>query len=184
MIKTFTWIIMAVVLVGVGYYVFNSDSVVKDEVAKVEDGENSNEEEVVNEPSGKKMSFGQFVKQGGSYKCTVNQYISGDYNNMTQGTTYVSDGMVRGDYSSKVENLTVDSTVIVRDGYTYSWTSMAPSMGFKVKVVEGEGNTSTATSGTYNWNADQIGDYDCDPWTVDMSKFTIPTNITFQEINK
>ncbi len=137
--------------------------------------------ETTNPTAGKKMAFSEFLKQGnGDYKCTVNQDVNGS---VTVGTTYPSGGMIRGEYNTKVQNMNVDSTFIVRDGFSYSYTSLAPTMGFKVKVVEPkEGDVSTATSGSYQWNAQNIGDYDCEPWTVDPSKFTIPTNITFQEI--
>lgn len=185
MIKTITWVVVLVILVGGGYYALNSDSALEDDMGMNQNQEESIEEQSSQNTEGKKMAFSEFLKQGGSYKCTVDQYITaGDYENITKGTTYVSGGMVRGEYTSKVENLNVESTVLVRDGYTYSWTSMAPNMGFKVKVVEAKGDTSTSTSGSYNWNAEQIGDYECVPWTVDMSKFAVPTDITFQELNK
>ncbi len=134
-----------------------------------------------NPTAGKKMAFTEFLKQDkGDYKCTVNQDVNGS---VTVGTTYLSGGMIRGEYNTQVQNMNVDSTFIVRDGFSYSFTSLAPTMGFKVKVVEPkEGDVTTQTSGSYQWNAQNIGDYDCQPWTVDPAKFTIPTNITFQEI--
>ena len=137
--------------------------------------------ETTNPNAGKKMAFSEFLKQDkGDYKCTVNQDVNGS---VTVGTTYLSGGMIRGEYNTQVQNMNVDSTFIVRDGFSYSFTSLAPTMGFKVKVVEPkEGDVTTATSGSYQWNAQTIGDYDCQPWTVDPAKFTIPTNITFQEI--
>lgn len=185
MIKTITWVIVMVILIGGGYYALNSDVELEELNNSKEQTSDSVEENNPNSTQGKKMAFSQFLKQGGSYKCEVNQYIGGDYENVTKGITYVSDGMIRGEYNSKTQNISVDSTVIVRDGYTYSWTSMAPTMGFKAKVVtDGQTNTNTGTSGNYSWNADQIGDYSCEPWAVDISKFTVPTNINFQELNK
>jgi len=137
--------------------------------------------ESTNPNAGKKMAFSEFIKQNtGSYKCTVDQDIDGS---ITAGTTYVSDGMIRGEYNTKVQNINVDTTFIVRDGFSYSFTSLAPTMGFKVKITEPKaGDTTTATSGSYSFNAEKIGDYNCEPWTLDASKFTVPTNITFKEI--
>lgn len=131
-------------------------------------------------PTGKRMAFSEFIKQGGSYKCTVRQDVGGV---QTEGTTYMSGGMIRGEYSTKVQGMDVNSTMIVRDGYTYSWTSMMPNTGFKVKVAaNATGDTSAPTSGSYSFNAEQIGDYNCEAWTADASKFTLPSGVTFQEM--
>lgn len=132
-------------------------------------------------PTGKKMAFSEFVKQGGSYQCTVNQYIDAGMSQTTQGTVFIDSGKVRGDFATKIQGMSIDTSFIVRDGFAYTWTSMT-SMGFKSPVTVGanaSGSTG-ATSGTYTWNAQQIGDYDCKPWTTDASKFTLPTSITFK----
>jgi hypothetical protein len=135
-------------------------------------------------PAGKKMAFGQFIKQGGSYQCTVNQYIDAGYSSTTKGTVYISDSNIRGDFATQVQGMKIDTSFILRDGFAYTWTSLA-NTGYKSKVTP-QANTNTATdtklSGSFNWNADMIGDYDCAPWTVNTSVFAIPANITFQEI--
>ena len=76
----------------------------------------------------------------------------------------------------------VDTAFIVRDGYSYTWTSMMPTMGFKVKVAASAGDTGAQASGSYAWNAETIGDYNCEAWTTDESKFAIPTSVTFKAI--
>jgi hypothetical protein len=120
------------------------------------------------------------MSQNGTYKCTVNQYV-GDIE--SKGTVYMDKGLLRGEFATAVANQKIDTTMILRDGYTYTWTSMAPTMGFKSKVVEPTTtSTTTATSGTYSWNADQIGDYNCEAWTGDESKFALPATIKFTEV--
>ncbi len=133
------------------------------------------------DPNDKKMAFSEFLKTGGSYKCTVHQYV-GDVNII--GQAYISDGLIRGEYNTKAQGMNIDATMIVRDGYTYTWSSVAPGMGFKVKVVENDGsdNGDVSTVGTYSFNAEQIGDYDCKDWNLDESKFVVPTTITFKEL--
>lgn len=129
---------------------------------------------------GKKIAFSEFIKQKGSYKCTVHQYVA---DTDTVGTTYISDGKIRGEYNTKVQGMSVDSTFIMRDGYSYTWSSMMPNAGFKVKVVaDAASDTSANTSGTYAYNADQIGDYDCEAWSGDESKFALPAGVTFREM--
>ncbi len=176
-----TKIIIAVVIIAaiaVGYLSFKpntSPGVVPNDTAS---------ETSTPAPSGgKKMAFSQFVKQGGSYKCTVNQYLGEVGGSSTKGITYIDGGKIRGEYSTQTQGLSIDTTFIVRDGYSYTWTSMMPNTGFKSRVsteVKAEG--SAATSGTYSFNSEQIGDYDCEAWTSDASKFNIPTSVTFKEV--
>lgn len=131
---------------------------------------------------GKKMAFSAFIKQGGSYECTVNQSIDGMD---STGKVWLNNGMIRGDYSVKANGVDIRGSTIIRDGFAYTWSSAFP-MGFKVAVSEdanGSIGAGASVSGkTYSWNANQIGDYDCDSWKADASKFTIPSNITFQAI--
>lgn len=130
--------------------------------------------------AGKKMPFASFIKNGGSYQCTVHQYMS-DIDN--SGTVYVSDGKMRGEFSTIAEGRTVNSSIIVRDGFTYMWNNFM-SQGFKVAVPETFAGASFESSGTYMWNAEQIGEYDCQPWTTDETKFSLPGNITFQALTR
>jgi hypothetical protein len=133
-------------------------------------------------PAGKKMAFSEFMKQGGSYKCTVNQNIGGTE---SKGTTYMSEGMVRGEFVTVAQGMSMTASLIVRDGYTHSWTSMMPTMGFKSKVVtSAPSDTEADTSGTYSFDGNQIGDYDCQPWTPDASMFALPSGTTFTEMAK
>jgi hypothetical protein len=178
MSKIIMIVVAVVVVAGGGYYYFNSskngDAMVAKPVVQ------NNAAPVAAVPSGKKIPFSDFIKQGGAYKCTVHQDVGGT---ATEGVTYISGGMIRGEYNTKVQGLSVNSTMIVRDGYTYSWTSMAPGMGFKTKIAQNApSNPGTASSGSYNFNAEQIGDYNCEPWTVDASKFAVPTGVTFKEV--
>lgn len=130
--------------------------------------------------SGKKIAFAEFIKQGGAYKCTVNQSVAGTD---TVGTTYIHNGLIRGEYSTKTAGMNIATSLIVRDGFTYTWTSMAPTMGFKAKVVDNAVvNTGAAMSASYSWNAQQIGDYNCESWAADDSMFTVPASVTFKEI--
>ncbi len=136
-------------------------------------------------PEGKKMAFMDFAKQGGSYQCTVNQYIDSSYTSTTKGTVYISAGNIRGNYNVKVQGMSIDTSVIVRDGFAYTWTNMM-STGYKVPVAtDTTGKTSaggTTPQGTFSWNSDMIGDYDCKAWTTDVSVFTLPSTITFKTI--
>ena len=160
-----------VVVGGSGYFLIKNNS----QPATVVD-----ESEVITKATdGKKIPFSEFIKTGGSYKCTVNQSVGGVD---TKGLTYLNNKMIRGEYNTKVQGMSIDTTLIVRDGFTYTWTSLAPTMGFKAKVVDKAPDNQAEMSGKYSFNAEQIGDYDCQSWTADDSKFTLPTSVTFKEI--
>lgn len=133
-------------------------------------------------PTGKKIPFTEFMKQGGSYKCTVTQNVA----NMTsEGTVYIHNTMIRGEFTTTVAGQGVSASMIARDGYTYSWTSMMPTKGYKAKIVNSEGAPGSAnagTSGTYTWDGTQIGDYSCEAWVADDTKFDLPKSIVFSDV--
>lgn len=134
--------------------------------------------------SSKKMAFSQFMKTDkGSYVCEVNQNVGGI---STKGKIYLSNGKVRGEFATNAAGQNIISSMVIKDGYSYTWTSMSSTMGFKVKLpseVEVNQNSSS-TQGSYAWNADTIGDYSCEVIAVDESRFTVPVAITFTEVNR
>ncbi len=165
------WAVAGLVVIVGGYFALTANK------APIGDGAAEN---TTAEQSGKKMAFSEFIKKGEASKCTVTQNVNGTE---TNGVTYIGNGMIRGEYNMKVQGMNVDSTLIVRDGYTYSWSSMMPTTGFKVKVSgAAQGDANAAASGQYSFNAEQIGDYSCEPWTVDESKFAVPAGVTFREL--
>lgn len=175
MSKLIGGILLVVVLAG-GYIAINKNK-------KVDTDNKGGESKVeVNDAKGKKMAFSEFIKNGGSYKCTVHQYVG---ETDTVGTTYVNSGMISGKYETKVNGMDIVSNVLVRDGYSYSWNSMMKNNGFKVKIVESnqnQQNPNASMSGTYSFNSEQIGDYDCAQVAPDMTMFAIPSSVTFKEI--
>ena len=134
---------------------------------------------------GKKIPFSDFMKKSGSYQCTVNQNLE-NYSMTAQGTVYLDNGKIRGDYTASYNGKSFTGSTIIRDGFAYTWTSMM-NIGWKVPVAQTDGNASSnvkVSGNTYSFNAAQIGDYDCKPWTADASKFTVPTNLTFQVVGQ
>jgi hypothetical protein len=166
-----------VVLVGGGYFFLNTQKVAPvDEVVDI----SSSQTEETAQPTGKKMAFAEFMKQGGSYKCTVHQNVN---DIETTGVTYMHNGMIRGEYGSDMQGMHIESHILVRDDYSYSWSSVMPTTGYKAKIVDVEAGAGADTSGTYSWNAEQIGDYDCQPWSAEASMFEVPKEVTFTQLN-
>ncbi len=162
-----TWVVIIVITLTIaGYFVFSGNK-----EANVPAGE----EQSAQTPE-RKMAFADFVRQGGSYKCEVKQALSDMENS---GTVYLSGGMMRGEFRTVAEGRTVTTNIINRDGYTYTWSSASPETGFKIKV---DASADAETSGTYSWDASQVGDYNCAAWSADASVFAVPTSVTFQEL--
>lgn len=170
--------LVAIVLIVGGYLAFKGNK----EVDTINIYNNEGTE--VKNDSGKKMAFSQFIKNpGGSYKCEVKQVIS-DFD--TSGTVYVSNGKIKGDYTTIAEGKTMKTSFIMRDGYSYMWGDMMMGSGFKVKIpdVTAATNTNLDTSGTYTWNAEQIGDYDCQPWVASEAMFSLPAKVVFKDLTQ
>jgi hypothetical protein len=176
-------VLLLVVAVGVYYGVSSS---VKNDVAPqvvTEDVPTSQESVVATttastttQTDSKKIAFTEFLKKGGSYKCTVTQTVA----NMTSnGTVYIDNANVKGSFSTSIAGQTIDTNMIAKDGFTYTWTSMSKGVGYKAKIVKEGGDADASSSATYTWNGSQIGEYNCEPWTVDKTMFELPTSVTF-----
>ncbi len=181
--KTIGLVVGIVVLIIVGYMFTGSkykmDSEVKNSDEAMENIKGEVSKTQTDQAMGKKMAFSEYIRGNGSYKCEVSQNMSGVN---TEGTVYVSGGMMRGEYNSVIEGRTMQMTMVVKDGYTYSWNSMMPGTGFKAKVMEADTNTGTNVPSNYSFDTSQVGEYNCQNWVTDASKFTIPTNIKFQSV--
>lgn len=168
-------LVLLAVIVG-GYFIINSNKGVPatpEVFTETQTGEQMMETNGLPAQTGKKMAFSEFIKSGGTYKCEVKQAMS-DFEN--SGTVYVDGANVRGEFSTIAEGRPIDTFFIVKDGYTYTWSSAAPTMGFKIKVAA---ETTTDTSQTYDWKQG-VGDYNCQAWTADASMFIPPANVTFK----
>jgi hypothetical protein len=94
------------------------------------------------------------------------------------GTVYISGTMMRGDFTLKGSTgTTIDSHMIRDNGVVYAWSG---SQGVKMNF----GNlVSTGAQSKTNVNLDQRVNYQCSPWNVDSTKFSVPTTVHFTEIN-
>jgi hypothetical protein len=128
---------------------------------------------------GKKIPFNQFMKKGGSYICAVTQTMA---TMTTSGTVYLNNGKVKAEFTVAIAGNTINTSMIIRDGYSYTWTSNSPTKGIKTKIAKLEtSNASSSSRGTVTWDGSQIGDYNCEAQTVEDSVFALPTTVTFAE---
>jgi hypothetical protein len=167
-------VVAGLVIIAAGGYLAYSSSHKAAENAQMQKSAVSTE--TAADASAKKVAFSEFIKKqgnSGSYKCEVKQSMSDMENG---GTVYVSGGNMRGDFSTIAEGRTMSTSFIMKDSYTYNWSSMSPKAGVKMKIAATAGDSKETA---YSWSADQVGDYNCQPWTLETSKFEIPADVTF-----
>ncbi len=169
-------LIAALIIIVGGFYGYSKILKNPAEVAvqnpAVQNG-NSSQVESTN-PNAKKMAFSEFIKQGGSYSCTVNQSVS---NIDSTGTVYLDNGKIAGEFVTDMQGSKISSNFVMKDGYSYFWSSAAPTMGFKVAI-----NQSSGASSANTFNAEQIGDYKCETWVAEASKFEVSSSVKFTEM--
>lgn len=113
----------------------------------------------------------------GSFICTVSSDVA---SGLASGTVYVSDGKVRGDFTTQANGATVAVHMIQTEGYMYNWSDAYPQ-GVKIKTdVEGATGEQVPMSDMFDANANI--NYSCDPSTVDTNMFVPPANIEFMDL--
>ncbi len=129
----------------------------------------------------KDMSFPELMKKGGAYECTVKQQVM---EISTDGIVYIKDGNVSAKFSTTMQGKVIETSMMTKEGYSYTWTNITPNSGVKTKLaaaVSQEG-TSTQLAASYSWNGADIGSYSCVSATVSDAVFTLPGTVTFTEI--
>ncbi len=120
------------------------------------------------------MSLKEMIASGVSQQCTFSDDSSGA---QTAGTVYVGGGKVRGDFSA-TSGGTVMGMHMIADGTTmHTWIDGMTS-GFSMNMAAAQSSTNTQQS----FDSDKKIDYRCEPWTVDASRFVLPSDITFQDM--
>ena len=171
--KTLIGVLVAVVIVGGGVWYFSSN---KEAAIPTEEGVMGTMEEKAEGSA----TLADLMARTGSFRCDVEvKAEAAAGGSETAGTVYIGEAKMRGDFATKVSGMTVNSHMISREGYVYTWSDMMPQ-GMKMKVVT-DGEAQTSTQGAMDASA--AVDYHCAPWSVDGSKFTVPGTVTFTELN-
>lgn len=128
----------------------------------------------VNEDSAPKSLRG-LMQMASNQMCTFDDQAG------NEGTVYVGNGKMRGDFTSVVlENST--ATHMVSDNENiYMWFDEGTE-GFKVSLAEIEKFSDFGEDGQKTVDLDQEVNLNCNSWTVDNSKFTLPT-IEFKDFS-
>ncbi len=153
--KTLLYVIIAVVVIGgVGFFLMNQPV-------------------STNTDQATPQSLKELLASQNPQQCAFDQSTEGA---AATGKVFVSNGKMRGDFTSLVNNQGVESHMIVRDNTAYVWSSLA-NQGFKMSTENMMNGTTTSV------DMNQRFDYTCSGWTEDSTAFTLPTTITFSDMS-
>ncbi len=176
--------IVAVLAIGGGVYVSKKNAAKNAELednletqanANADANANANANLGINASANAKGSLRSLLGLAKNQMCTFTS-TAGGLDSI--GTVYVSStGEMRGDFKTETStSSTVESHMIVKGGTSYVWSG---TQGAKMDV---SATNSTAAGAKQSVDMDSQVDYKCSDWTVDSSKFTLPTGINFIDL--
>jgi len=132
-----------------------------------------------------KKSLSDFLSMNATLKCTFS-----DKTNSSSGTVYVSNGKMRGDFTSQDNSAATQTHMVNDSSYIYYWTD-GQKNGYKMSLATIKNETphismspshGTSDQGqTQGMDMHQQSNYSCGPWVVNSSLFTVPSDITFTD---
>jgi hypothetical protein len=99
------------------------------------------------------------------------------------GSIFVSDKKFAGDFTTKDSSGKETTGHMISDGtFMYVW-SAAMTTGIKVNL-ENAKNMAQNSAVSKSFDVNQKVGLNCSPWLPDNSKFTVPTNVKFQDMSE
>lgn len=169
--------IVAVLAVGGGAYVVTKNKEVRKAELKTNVEVDANAE--VKTDANAKGSLRSLLTIGKDTMCTFTSVHEGV---TSSGVVYIaSNGDMRGDFKSDTSVAgTINSNMIMKGGTSYVWSG---AQGAKMNVsATQETQTTTSSNANQSVDLDVQVDYDCKNWTRDDSKFVVPTNVNFIDL--
>jgi uncharacterized protein YxeA len=167
--KNIIYIVIAIVIIGGGaFYFLNQDKAANNALPGTQLADDS-------EMKGS-ASLRDLVMRNRPMQCTVNEADS-------QGTFYVADNNMRGDFTNTIDGKTMSGHMIVKGDTSYTWTE-GEKTGFKF-TASGEANVETENSAEQKTQVDldEPINYDCRAWNKDNSYFEVPSDIEFTDFS-
>lgn len=123
------------------------------------------------EPSGSgEQTLAELLAAGTAQTCTFTQADG-------EGTVYVANGKMRGDFTSVADGKTMTSHMISDGTTAYTWVDGMPT-GFKMMMNSAQ--AAGQQPGTVDINQ-RLG-YNCSSWSADASVFTPPAGMQFNDL--
>lgn len=161
--------IVAILAIGGGAYFFmnNGDST-------GQDGNGENQQENVAQSG----TFADIFASGESVECT---FAHDDGTNVSSGVVYMAENgnRIRGDFTIEEgpdTNNPMEAHMVRVDNTNYVWGSFY-EQGVKMEVTAEERDQLFPEDDSTT--VDPNTEYDCKSWSVDESKFDLPSNIDF-----
>lgn len=163
------FLVGGVVVLGGGFLLYST-------MSDSRDSQNRTEEHAGDHTRGTLTSL---MMSGQSLECT---FQHNDGTNVSSGTVYLAGGAtrIRGDFNITQSGAGAMQASMIRDGgYNYLWGSALPQ-GIKIKVsAENEGTLFDDSTGAVDENTE----FECHPWRVDNSKFSLPEGVEFVDMS-
>ncbi len=119
----------------------------------------------------------------GGENVTCNFDVPSDENgNSSKGTVYISSGNMRGDFQTTQDGKVTSMSMIRKGSDNYIWGD-GMETGMKMTLSPEDLKTQTNETAKYV-DLNKKVDYRCNPWGVDQSKLTPPSNIKFTDFSK
>jgi hypothetical protein len=117
---------------------------------------------------------------GKSQKCTYSDKpeTTSAETTSVEGTVYVANGKMRGDFSSTSEQIKVNGHMIADGEYSYVWSDL-DNQGIKMLIDQQESSNAPTDTNTQTPDINQSYTFNCQGWTQDNTMFVPPSNITF-----
>ncbi len=120
-------------------------------------------------------SIRDLLALGKNLMCTIDESSA---TSTVTGTMYISGNMMSGEFTSSSKGSLGMISHMIRNGDTvYAWSA---SQGAKMTFTNLTGTSAQSKSSV---NLDQKVGYKCSDWSVDNSKFAVPTNVKFTDVS-
>jgi len=181
--------LIALALSGLVYYLLFHDSMPEmpqessqaAPAADAADAESDNEEFTGAAGTG---SLQELRTLGETVECSIT-YEPQDGSDSVEGTYFVNDRNVRGDFLTETPDLSGQmlSSLILRDDTMYVWSTIdGETYGLQMDLSQLD---ATEAEGNQPIPLDDSVEYDCAPWTnVDRTIFEPPQDVLFQDFSE
>lgn len=165
-------VIALVVIFGVGAFLHWKSKTPSSETQMV------NQQTPVPQEATAKGTIQSLIKAGKTVSCEVALP-----NQSGKGITYVSGNKMKSDFVMKIQDKEMTSHMLSDGENMYMWSDGTPQ-GTKFKIDPNSPLPSTRPSGQLQEaNLESEVDLKCSPWSMDASKFSVPTNIQFTDLS-
>ncbi len=137
-----------------------------------------------NQNSQAPKSLKDLFTAGIAQKCT---FSTGGDSSAQDGTTYIANGKLRGDFVTDIDGKSTQTHMIVVSNTSYIWMD-GQNTGFKSTFNPSDyeaaesGDSGKDTTAGLDFN--KQADYKCSAWVVDDSLFTPPVDVKFSDFSE